>query len=61
LGFGQTRLTPRPGPVRGVVNRQKGSIAGFDYSDAIKPKGGKWTYADLDQFLANPKAYAQGT
>jgi cytochrome c len=48
-------------PLYGVVNRPKGSIAGFDYSDAIKSKGGKWTYADLDQFLANPKSYAQGT
>ena len=48
-------------PLFGVVDRPKGSEAGFDYSDAIKSKGGKWTYEDLDQFLANPKAYAQGT
>lgn len=48
-------------PLYGVVDRPKASIAGFDYSDAIKSKGGKWTYADLDQFLTNPKAFAPGT
>jgi cytochrome c len=48
-------------PLFGVVDRPKGAEADFGYSDAIKSKGGKWTYEDLDQFLANPKAYAQGT
>jgi cytochrome c len=48
-------------PLFGVVDRLKGSVAGFEYSDAIKSKGGKWTYDDLDLFLANPKAYASGT
>jgi cytochrome c len=48
-------------PLYGVVGRAKGSVQGFDYSEAIKSKGGKWSDADLDQFLANPKAYAQGT
>jgi cytochrome c2 len=55
---------PRPAtgpPLYGVIGRAKGSVEGFDYSEAIKSKGGKWTYADLDQFLADPKAYAQGT
>ena len=33
----------------------------FDYSETLKSKGGKWTDDDLDQSLANPKAYAQGT
>jgi cytochrome c len=48
-------------PLYGIVDRPKGSVAGFDYSEAIKSKGGEWTYDDLDHFLANPKAYAQGT
>jgi cytochrome c len=48
-------------PLYGVVGRTKASVQGFNYSDALKSKGGKWTYGDLDQFLANPKAYAQGT
>jgi cytochrome c len=48
-------------PLYGIVDRPKGSVGGYDYSDAIKSKGGEWTDADLDQFLASPKAYAQGT
>jgi cytochrome c len=48
-------------PLWGIVDRPKASVGGFTYSDAIKTKGGEWTYDDLDQFLANPKAYAQGT
>ena len=48
-------------PLYGIVDRPKGSVAGFAYSDAIKSKGGVWTLDDLDQFIANPKAYASGT
>ncbi len=35
------------------------SDEGFDSSEAIKSKGGIWTFDDLDQFPANPWAYAQ--
>ncbi|SDA16567.1 cytochrome c [Methylobacterium sp. UNC378MF] len=45
----------------GVVERPKGSHPGFDYSAALKEKGGTWTYADLDEFLTNPKGYVKGT
>ena len=45
----------------GVVERPKGGHAGFEYSAALKEKGGAWTYDDLDAFLTNPKAYAKGT
>ena len=48
-------------PLYGIVDRAKGSVAGFDYSEAIKSRGGNWTYDDLDLFLASPKTYAQGT
>ncbi|WGJ13980.1 cytochrome c family protein [Methylocapsa sp. D3K7] len=48
-------------PLFGIVTRPKGTVAGFEYSEAIKSKGGTWTYEELDAFLANPKAYAQGT
>jgi cytochrome c len=48
-------------PLYGIVDRVKASVAGFNYSEAIQSRGGEWTYGDLDQFLANPKAYAQGT
>lgn len=45
----------------GIVERPKGAHAGFDYSAAMKEKGGTWTYADLDEFLTSPKAYVKGT
>lgn len=45
----------------GVVERPKASHPGFDYSAALKEKGGTWTYADLDGFLTNPKGYVKGT
>ena len=45
----------------GVVERPKGSHPGFEYSAAMKEKGGAWTYDDLDAFLTNPKGYVKGT
>ena len=45
----------------GVVERPKGGHAGFEYSAALKEKGGAWTYEDLDAFLTNPKGYVKGT
>lgn len=44
-----------------VVDRPKGSVAGFDYSAGLKGKGGNWSFEDLDQFLTNPKGYITGT
>lgn len=48
-------------PLYGIIDRSVASIAGFSYSDSIKAKGGVWTPEALDEFLANPKAYASGT
>ncbi len=45
----------------GVVDKDKGAVGGFDYSDAIKEKGGAWSYDDLNAFLANPKGFLKGT
>jgi cytochrome c len=45
----------------GVVTRPKASHPGFDYSAAMKAKGGAWTYADLFEFLRQPAAYVPGT
>jgi cytochrome c len=44
-----------------VIGRKVASLADFQYSDALKAKGGAWTEAALDAFIANPKAYAPGT
>ena len=45
----------------GVVDRQRAHESGFEYSAALKEKGGSWTYDELDQFLTNPKTYVPGT
>lgn len=44
----------------GTVGKPLGSHAGFAYSDAIKTKGGTWTFEALNEWLANPKKYAPG-
>jgi cytochrome c len=52
----------RVGPnLWGVLNRPKASEAGFNYSAAMKSKGGEWSYEDLNKFLSNPKGFVQGT
>lgn len=45
----------------GVMNRGRAELANFNYSGALKAKPGKWTYAELNQWLHKPSAYAQGT
>lgn len=47
--------------LKGVVGRRVASLGDFQYSDALKAKGGTWTEAELDAFIANPKTYAPGT
>jgi cytochrome c len=45
----------------GVVGRPKASAPGFNYSAAMRAKGGQWTIEELNAFLANPKGYVPGT
>ncbi|HSM94544.1 MAG TPA: cytochrome c family protein [Rhizomicrobium sp.] len=45
----------------GVVDRPRASHPGFDYSSAMKAKGGNWTYDELFKFLKSPQAYIEGT
>jgi len=45
----------------GVVGREVGSVAGFDYSPELKAVGGTWTPERIDRFLADPNAFAPGT
>jgi cytochrome c len=44
-----------------VVDRPRASHPGFDYSGAMKAKGGNWTYDELFKFLKSPGAYIPGT
>jgi cytochrome c len=45
----------------GVIGRPKASETGFNYSAAMKAKGGEWTVEDINHFIANPKAFIPGT
>ncbi len=45
----------------GVVGRPRASEPGFNYSAAMKAKGGTWTFDELNKFLANPRGYIPGT
>lgn len=47
--------------LNGVVGRDKGSIEGFNYSDAMASAEGAWAAADMFGFLENPKVYIAGT
>src|SRR5262245_21282163 len=52
----------RVGPnLFGIVGRARASEAGFNYSAAMKGKGGEWTIEDLNKFIANPKGFIPGT
>lgn len=44
----------------GVVGRPRASHEGFNYSAAMKAKGGEWTYEELANFVHNPKGYIPG-
>jgi cytochrome c len=45
----------------GVVGRPVASHEGFNYSAALKGKGGEWTYEALNAFVHNPKQTVPGT
>lgn len=53
----------RVGPnLYGLVNEKKGEgRGGFNFSAAMKAKGGTWTFDDLNKFLASPKGFVPGT
>ena len=48
-------------PLWDVVGRPKASVTGFEYSEALRALGGRWTYEDLNSYLANPRAFVPGT
>jgi cytochrome c len=44
-----------------IVGSERGEGRGFNFSAAMKAKGGTWTYDELNKFLANPRGYIPGT
>ena len=53
----------RVGPnLWGVVGDERGQgRGGFNFSAAMKAKGGTWSYDELNKFLTNPRGYIPGT
>jgi len=52
----------RVGPnLYGIVGSERGEGRGFNFSAAMKSKGGTWTFDELNKFLANPRGYIPGT
>ena len=45
----------------GLLGRQAGSVAGFDYSAAMKQSGIVWNARTLDRFIADPLKAVPGT
>jgi cytochrome c len=45
----------------GVVGRPVASVEGFNYSPALKAKGGTWTFDALNAWLKDPRADVPGT
>jgi cytochrome c len=44
-----------------VLGRKVASHEGYDYSDALKAKGGEWDYAMINHMIENPGAFVPGT
>jgi cytochrome c len=55
---GPTKVGPN---LHGVLGRKAGSLAGFDYSAALRTSGIVWDEAKLDQFIHQPAAFVSGT
>ncbi len=47
--------------LNGVIGRDVGTVADFQYSSAMAGHGGVWEPAEVSQFIANPKGYVPGT
>ena len=54
---GQNKVGPS---LHGVVGRQAGQVAGFNYSPAMRESGKTWDVATLDAYLTNPREVVPG-
>jgi cytochrome c len=54
---GETRVGPN---LWGVIGRPVAKVEGFAYSDAMKAKGGNWTWDAIATYLHDPKETVPG-
>ncbi|MCK1791126.1 c-type cytochrome [Pseudomonas violetae] len=55
-------MTGMMGPnLAGVVGRKSGSLAGFNYSQAMRNKDIDWQAENIAQLIAQPQAFVPGT
>ncbi len=45
----------------GTMGAPLAHVAGFNYSDALRSKGGTWTWEAMNEWLRSPRAFAPGT
>jgi cytochrome c len=45
----------------GTVGAQLAHVAGYSYSDALRGKGGTWTFDAMNDWLRSPRQFAPGT
>ena len=45
---------------RGVFGRKAGSVADYEYSDAVRNSGVVWNETTLDKWLTDPQAFIPG-
>jgi cytochrome c len=55
---GQNKIGPS---LAGIVGSKAGTVAGFNFSPAMKNTDITWDDAELDKFLANPTGDVHGT
>ena len=45
----------------GTMGAPVAHVAGFSYSEALRSKGGSWTWEAMSEWLRSPRAFAPGT
>ena len=55
---GENKVGPS---LAGIVGSKSGTVAGFDFSAAMKNANVTWDDPNLDKFLANPAGFIHGT
>jgi cytochrome c2 len=44
-----------------IIGQRKAALPQFNYSAALRAKGGTWSYQDLAEYLNNPRKFAPST